>query len=229
MWWEIVKKYYSRDYIGFFFIFTLNCTTLNYTPSTPLYFTFKDARVNPFCNHLNEFFFLLVNPFYHQRTEHIHIRHRFIFNVVNDGVVTVRYVPTADMLANGLTNTFPVILTSVIVLTSVSASTPHPILHPLSSYIYFEEGIVGLCLWVSTLLAEVCRFGFVVGIAGVSTSLGKFVGWIYGWHCWRKFVAGSSVWVVGQNLKRLETLSLVVMIDACPECGAGANYLQHDD
>ena len=53
---------------------------------------------------------------------------------------------------------------------------------------------------VSTLLGEVRRFGYVVGIAGVSTLLGKFVGWIYGWHCWRKFVAESSVWVVGQYI-----------------------------
>lgn len=48
-----------------------------------------------------------VNPVYHQRTKHIHVRHRFICDVVNDGIVTMRYVPTADMLADGLTKPLP--------------------------------------------------------------------------------------------------------------------------
>lgn len=50
---------------------------------------------------------LAANPVYHQRTKHIHMRHRFICDVVNEGIVTVRYVPTADMLADGLTKPLP--------------------------------------------------------------------------------------------------------------------------
>jgi len=46
---------------------------------------------------------LSVNPVYHQRTKHIDIRHRFICEMVNEGVITVSYVPTTDMLADGLT------------------------------------------------------------------------------------------------------------------------------
>ena len=50
---------------------------------------------------------LAINPVYHQRTKHIHVRHRFICDVVNDGIVTVRYVPTADMLPDALTKPLP--------------------------------------------------------------------------------------------------------------------------
>ena len=50
---------------------------------------------------------LSVNPVFHQCTKHIAIRHRFISDMVNDGVVTVTYVPSADMLADGLTKPLP--------------------------------------------------------------------------------------------------------------------------
>lgn len=50
---------------------------------------------------------LAVNSVFHHRTKHINIRHRFLCDVVNDGIVTVKYVPTADMLADGLTKALP--------------------------------------------------------------------------------------------------------------------------
>ena len=50
---------------------------------------------------------LAVNPVYHQRTKHIDIRHRFICEVVNDGLLTIQYVPAKDMLADSLTKPLP--------------------------------------------------------------------------------------------------------------------------
>lgn len=50
---------------------------------------------------------LSVNPVYHQRTKHIDIRHRFICEMVNAGVIRVQYVPSKDMLADGFTKPLP--------------------------------------------------------------------------------------------------------------------------
>ena len=50
---------------------------------------------------------LAVNPVYHQRTKYINIRHRFLYDVVNDGIVTVKYIPTTEMLADGFTKALP--------------------------------------------------------------------------------------------------------------------------
>ena len=50
---------------------------------------------------------LSVNPVYHQRTKHIDIRYRFICKMVNGGVVTVKYVPSRDMLADGFMKPLP--------------------------------------------------------------------------------------------------------------------------
>ena len=46
---------------------------------------------------------LANNPQFHQRTKHIELRHRFISDMVTEGVIRVAYVPTADMLADSLT------------------------------------------------------------------------------------------------------------------------------
>ena len=46
---------------------------------------------------------LSVNLIYHQRTKDIQIRHRFICDMVNEGIITVSDVPSTDMLADGFT------------------------------------------------------------------------------------------------------------------------------
>ena len=50
---------------------------------------------------------LATNPVYHQRSKHIHIRHRFICEVVNSGLLTVQYVPSTLQLADGFTKPLP--------------------------------------------------------------------------------------------------------------------------
>ena len=46
---------------------------------------------------------LAANPVYHQRMKHIDIRQKFISEMVNWGGVSVEYVPTKHMLADGFT------------------------------------------------------------------------------------------------------------------------------
>ena len=46
---------------------------------------------------------LTKNPEFHQRTKHIAIRERFITFLVEKGIITVVYVPTSQMLADGFT------------------------------------------------------------------------------------------------------------------------------
>ena len=50
---------------------------------------------------------LATNPVYHQRSKHIHIRHRFICEVVNSGLLTIQYVPSTLQLADGFTKPLP--------------------------------------------------------------------------------------------------------------------------
>ena len=42
-------------------------------------------------------------PQFHQRTKHLALRQRFISDMVDEGLIRVQYVPTADMLADSLT------------------------------------------------------------------------------------------------------------------------------
>ena len=46
---------------------------------------------------------LSKNPEFHPKTKHIDVRHRFITELVGSGVVTVKYIPTESMLADGFT------------------------------------------------------------------------------------------------------------------------------
>ncbi|KAG7304953.1 hypothetical protein JYU34_010370 [Plutella xylostella] len=46
---------------------------------------------------------LCKNFMFHSRTKHIDIRHHFIKEIVNNGIVQVRYLSTNDMLADVLT------------------------------------------------------------------------------------------------------------------------------
>lgn len=50
---------------------------------------------------------LSKNPEFHQRTKHIELRERFITFLVDKGIVSVFYVPTSEMLADGFTKPLP--------------------------------------------------------------------------------------------------------------------------
>ena len=50
---------------------------------------------------------LARNPEYHARTKHIQGKQRFITEMVEQGVITVKYVPTANMIADTLTKALP--------------------------------------------------------------------------------------------------------------------------
>ena len=46
---------------------------------------------------------LAKNPIFHSRTKHIDIRHHFIRDVLKEGIIKLRYMPTADMIADVFT------------------------------------------------------------------------------------------------------------------------------
>lgn len=46
---------------------------------------------------------LAKNPQFHQRTKHIDIQHHFVREKVAEGKVELRYIPTAQQVADGLT------------------------------------------------------------------------------------------------------------------------------
>lgn len=46
---------------------------------------------------------LANNLIYHQWSKHIDIRYRFICDVVNSGILSIRYISSANQLAGGLT------------------------------------------------------------------------------------------------------------------------------
>lgn len=50
---------------------------------------------------------LTKNPEYHTRTKHIQGKQLFISEMVEQGFITVQYVPTADMIADTLTKALP--------------------------------------------------------------------------------------------------------------------------
>ena len=45
------------------------------------------------------------NPEHHARTKHIDIQYHFVRNCVDDGKLELKYCPTEDMVADGLTKT----------------------------------------------------------------------------------------------------------------------------
>lgn len=50
---------------------------------------------------------LAKNPTSHARTKHIDIQHHFVREAVADGKVTLQYVSTKEMIADGLTKPLP--------------------------------------------------------------------------------------------------------------------------
>ena len=50
---------------------------------------------------------LSKNNQFHSRTKHIELRHRFVTQLFDDNVLSVSYLPTKDMLADGLTKPLP--------------------------------------------------------------------------------------------------------------------------
>ena len=50
---------------------------------------------------------LAKNQQYHARSKHIDIQHKFVNEKVADGLVELRYIPTSDQVADGLTKALP--------------------------------------------------------------------------------------------------------------------------
>lgn len=51
---------------------------------------------------------LTVNPEYHRRTKHIDVRYHWIRDQVDRKVIHIEYIPTKEMVADGLTKPLPV-------------------------------------------------------------------------------------------------------------------------
>ncbi|KAI0999084.1 hypothetical protein K3495_g9112 [Podosphaera aphanis] len=52
---------------------------------------------------------LAENPEFHQRTKHIAIKHHYIREQVQNGFIDLWFVPTEDMVADGLTKPLPTV------------------------------------------------------------------------------------------------------------------------
>jgi hypothetical protein len=50
---------------------------------------------------------LTTNPLYHKRTKHIEMRWHWIREMMNRKKITLRYLPTSEMIADGLTKPLP--------------------------------------------------------------------------------------------------------------------------
>ena len=50
---------------------------------------------------------LTENPKFHNRTKHIDVKYHFIRDCYSEGTITLSYIPTGDMLADGLTKSLP--------------------------------------------------------------------------------------------------------------------------
>ena len=50
---------------------------------------------------------LAANPDLHQRTKHIDLKHHFLRKHIANGSVDVKYIPTKEMTADGLTKPLP--------------------------------------------------------------------------------------------------------------------------
>lgn len=50
---------------------------------------------------------LAKNPEYHAKTKHIHIRYHFIREKIRSGEITIKWVPTREMMADCITKPLP--------------------------------------------------------------------------------------------------------------------------
>jgi len=50
---------------------------------------------------------IVENPCYHKRTKHFDIKHHYIHDQVQKGVMTLQYLPTAQMTADIFTKALP--------------------------------------------------------------------------------------------------------------------------
>lgn len=50
---------------------------------------------------------LIKNPENHSRTKHIDVQYHYVREVVEDGLVKISYMPTAEMAADILTKSLP--------------------------------------------------------------------------------------------------------------------------
>ena len=50
---------------------------------------------------------LAKKPVHHKRTKHIDVRHHFIREKVEMGIIELRYLPTGEMVADALTKGLP--------------------------------------------------------------------------------------------------------------------------
>jgi hypothetical protein len=49
------------------------------------------------------------NPEFHARTKHIEVRHHYVREKLEDGVIDLQYLPTADQTADILTKALPLV------------------------------------------------------------------------------------------------------------------------
>ena len=78
-----------------------SCERIHLDPATPRGTRASDEECK---SHLRrQSGFSSKNPEYHARTKHIDIQYHFIRECVENGKIAIEYIPTEDMLADGMT------------------------------------------------------------------------------------------------------------------------------